>query len=138
MNGYNPQIPYFGQQCSAPKSPFNKLRLLRKKAQDTKDPSHHDFVRLALPYLQAIDIFADILKEKKIRAIIGGHSERAYYAYTAAALDPERIASVIFMGCERSYYRDEFPEAIKPFTTQEYVKGPIFYISGTWSGTRRT
>lgn len=110
------------------------LRLLRKKAQETRDPSNHDFVRLALPYLQALDIFEDILKEKKIRAIIGGHSKRAYYAYTAAALDPERIASVIFMGCERLYYREEFPEAIKPFTTQQYVRCPVFYIGATNEG----
>jgi hypothetical protein len=110
------------------------LRYLRKKAQETRDPSYHDFVRLALPYLQALDIFEDILQEKNIRAIIGGHSKRAYYAYTAAALDPERIASVIFMGCERLYYRDEFPEAVKPFTTQKYVRCPVFYIGATNEG----
>jgi len=110
------------------------LRHLRKKAQETKDPSYHDFVRLGLPYLQAIDIFADILKEKDIRAIIGGHSKRAYYAYTAAAMDPERIASVIFMGCERLYYREEFPKAVNLFTTQKFVKCPIFYIGATNEG----
>lgn len=110
------------------------LRRFRNKAFETKDPSIHDFVRLAIPYLQAIDIFVDILKEKDIRAIIGGHSKRAYYAYTAAAMDPERIASVIFMGCERLYYREEFPEAIKPFTTQKYVRCPVFYIGATNEG----
>lgn len=110
------------------------LRHLRAKAKETGNPSYHDFVRCAIPYLQAMDIFSDILKEEKIRAIIGGHSKRAYYAYTAAAMDPERIASVIFMGCERLYYREEFPEAIKPFTTQKYVRCPVLYIGASNEG----
>lgn len=107
------------------------LRYFRKLALETQNPSNHDFIRSAIPYLQALDIFSDLFKEKKIRAIIGGHSKRAYYAYTAAAMDSDRIASVIFMGCERLYVRKEFPEAVKPFTTQKYVKCPVFYIGAT-------
>ncbi len=107
------------------------LRYFRKLALETQDPSYHDFIRLAIPYLQALDIFSDLFKEKKIRAIIGGHSKRAYYAYTAAAMDPDRIASVIFMGCERVYVRKEFPVAVNPFTTQKYVNCPVFYIGAT-------
>jgi hypothetical protein len=98
---------------------------------ETRNPAQHDFVRSGLTYLQAIDIFSEILKEKNIKAIIGGHSKRAYYAYAAAAMDPERIASVIFMGCERLYVREEFPEAVNPFTLQNYVRSPVFYIGAT-------
>lgn len=110
------------------------LRRFRNKAAETGDPRWHDFIRLAVPYLQGMDIFADLLKEKNIRAVIGGHSKRAYYAYTAAAMDPERIASVIFMGCERLYTREEFPKAVNPFHTQTYVRCPVFYIGATNEG----
>jgi len=110
------------------------LRRFRARAAETGDPGYHDFIRLAIPYLQGLDILADILKETNIRAVIGGHSKRAYYAYTAAAMDPARIASVIFMGCERLYYREEFPKAINPFHTQSYVRCPVFYIGATNEG----
>lgn len=107
---------------------------LRGKAAETGDPSWHDLIRLAIPYLQAMDVLEDVLKVKQVRAIIGGHSKWAYYAYTAAAMDPARIASVIFMGCERLYYREEYPEAVKPFHTQQYVSCPVFYIGASNEG----
>jgi hypothetical protein len=107
------------------------LRTLREKARETRDPSNHDFVRSGIAYLRALDVFSEILKERSVKAVIGGHSKRAYYAYTAAAMDPERIAGVVFMGCERLYVRDEFPEAVNPFATQNYVRSPIFYIGAT-------
>jgi pimeloyl-ACP methyl ester carboxylesterase len=107
------------------------LRTLRDLARETGNPSNHDFVRSGLPYLRALDVFSDILKDENIRAVIGGHSKRAYYAFTAAAMDPERIAGVVFMGCERLYVRDEFPEAVNPFSTQKYVQSPVFYIGAT-------
>jgi hypothetical protein len=110
------------------------LRYFRARALETGDPMEHDFIRNAAPYLQALDIFSSILQEKKVRAIIGGHSKRAYYAYTAAAMDPERIAGVIFMGCERLYVRPEFPPAVIPFHTQKYVTCPVFYIGATNEG----
>lgn len=108
--------------------------LFRDKATETGDPSFHDFIHIGIPYLQAMDIFSEVLREKNIRAIIGGHSKRAYYAYAAAAMDPVRIAGVVFMGCERLYFREMFPEAVKPFTTQKFVRSPIFYIGATNEG----
>jgi len=50
------------------------LRELRLK---TEDPIDHPYFRLAIPYLRALDVMADILKVEKeeIRAVIGGHSK---------------------------------------------------------------
>jgi hypothetical protein len=107
------------------------LRYFRNLSAQTGNPADHDFIRCAVAYLQALDIFSEILNEVDIQAIIGGHSKRAYYAYTAAAMDPERIAGVVFMGCERLYVRDEFPEAVKPFATQAHVQCPVFYLGAT-------
>ena len=120
---------------------------LRKLASDTHDPMNADLFRCAIPYLRAMDVFADLLHEKKIRAIIGGHSKRAYYAYTAAAIDPDRVASVVYMGCERLFTETEkypdlsvspyfapdekYPRSLVLFATQKYVKCPVFYIGVT-------
>ncbi|MGD9126519.1 MAG: tetratricopeptide repeat protein [Planctomycetia bacterium] len=120
---------------------------LRKLARDTHDPMNHDLFRCAIPYLRALDVFSDVLKTKKIRAIIGGHSKRAYYAYTAAAIDPERIAGVVYLGCERLFSEEEkrpdfsvsppfapgekYPKSLVLFTTQKYVKCPVLYLGAT-------
>ena len=103
-----------------------------------------------MPYIQALDVFSDLLKEKDIRAVIGGHSARGYYAYTAAAIDPERIAGVVYMGCERLFTNDityvdtsvvasfaddqVYPKILIPFHTQRYVRCPVFYIGATNEG----
>lgn len=108
---------------------------------------NHDLFRCAIPYIRALDVFSDVLKTKKIRAIIGGHSKRAYYAYTAAAIDPERIAGVVYMGCERLFSEEEkrpdfsvsppfapgekYPESLVLFTIQKYVKCPVLYLGAT-------
>lgn len=126
------------------------LLFFRKLARDTQDPFNHDLFRCAVPYIQALDVFSDLLKEKDIRAVIGGHSARAYYAYTAAAMDPERIAGVVYMGCERLFTNDVtyadtsivasfsddqvYPKSLIPFYIQRYVKCPVFYIGVTNEG----
>jgi hypothetical protein len=105
---------------------------LRQRARNTGDPYYHDFFRSAVPYLRAIDVLAAILKESNIKAIIGGHSKRAYCAFTAAAIDPDRIAGVVYMGCERLFFdKVEFPDAISPFVTQSDVRAPVLYIGAT-------
>jgi hypothetical protein len=119
---------------------------LRHMATDTQDPIHHDLFRSAVPYIQALDIFSDILG-KDVQAIIGGHSKRAYYAYTAAAIDPDRIVGLVYMGCERLFTVDEkypdpdvspfytederYPESLILFTTQKYVTCPVLYLGAT-------
>jgi hypothetical protein len=122
------------------------LRGLRKMARDTRDPIHHDLFRSAVPYLRTLDIFSDILKAENIQAVIGGHSKRAYYAYTAAAIDPERIVGLVYMGCERLFENEKYPDpSVSPpfadgekypkslvlFNTQEYVKSPVLYLGAT-------
>lgn len=49
----------------------------RSRLSDTKDPMDHQYFRFAIPYISALDVFGGILGEKKIRAVIGGHSKRA-------------------------------------------------------------
>lgn len=99
------------------------------------DLIHHSHFRWAVPFLRALDIFAEVLEvdKKDIRAVIGGHSKRATSAYTAAAIDPERIAGVVFMGNESLH--PEGPEslwwAVSPFYTKKYVKCPVFYLGAT-------
>jgi len=105
----------------------------RTLLMDTKDPINHQYFRFAIPYISAIDVFSEILKEKNIRAVIGGHSKRAPSAFNAAAIDPERIAGVIYMGMESEFssYENKPYKCISPAYTQEYVKCPVFYIGAT-------
>jgi pimeloyl-ACP methyl ester carboxylesterase len=111
------------------------LDYLRPIARGTDDPGYHDFFRSAVPYVRAIDVFSGVLKEKKIKAIIGGHSKRAFYAYNAAAIDPERVASVIYMGCE-ALYTDlgKYPPSVNPVYIQDFVKCPVLYVGATNEG----
>jgi pimeloyl-ACP methyl ester carboxylesterase len=111
------------------------LRYFRPIAREKNDPLYHDFFRSAIPYVQAIDVFSGVLREKNMKAIIGGHSKRAYYAYNAAAIDPERVAGVVYMGLE-ALYKDEilYPPSVNPIYIQKFVKCPIFYIGATNEG----
>jgi len=108
------------------------LNDLRKK---TGDPADHNYFRLAVPYLRALDVAASVLgwDKSEIRAVIGGHSKRATSAYTAAAADPERIAGVVYMGNESTWsgYAGTPLEAISPAFTQAWVKAPVLYLGGT-------
>ncbi|MBN1547520.1 MAG: hypothetical protein JW902_12760, partial [Syntrophaceae bacterium] len=111
------------------------LYYFRDLAKKTGDPFNHDFFRSAVPYVQAIDVFQDVLKVKQIKAIIGGHSKRAFYAYNAAAIDPERVAGVIYMGCEALYTDlENYHPSVNPVYIQDFVKCPVFYIGGTDEG----
>ncbi len=109
---------------------MNFFRLL---CVDNKDPIYHNYFRLAIPYLSALDVFAGILEEENIRAVIGGHSKRATSAITAAAIDPERIVGVVYMGNESTYakYDTDYRKAISPYVTQKYLKSPVFYLGAT-------
>lgn len=108
--------------------PFS--RMVVPGSQDLID---HCFLRLAVPYLRALDVLADILKEKDIRAIIGGHSKRATSAFTAAAADPKRVAGVVYMGNESTFagMENNFEKPLSPFYTSKYLGGPVLYIGGT-------
>jgi len=105
----------------------------RSLLQDTRDPMNHQYFRFAVPYLRALDIFQQILQEKYIKAVIGGHSKRAPAAFNAAAIDSERVAGVIYMGMESLFaeYEGKEWECISPIHSQEEVKCPTFYIGAT-------
>jgi len=105
----------------------------RSLLQDTKDPLNHQYFRFAIPYVRALDVFAEILQEKNIRAVIGGHSKRAPAAFNAAAIDPERIAGVVYMGMESTFalYEGKEWECISPISSQEEVRCPVLYLGAT-------
>lgn len=92
-----------------------------------------NYFRLAVPYLRALDVLAAILGERNLRAVIGGHSKRATSAYTAAAMDPERVAGVVYMGNESTFSNmEEGPlRALLPFHTQTQVRAEVLYLGAT-------
>jgi len=104
----------------------------RKKTQNLYD---HPYFRIAVPYLRALDVMADILEvdRKDIRAVIGGHSKRATPAYVAAAVDPHRIAGVVYMGNESTWGSTrEMPwKAVSPTYLNQRVKAKVLYLGGT-------
>ena len=106
---------------------------LRSQLLDSKDPVDHQYFRFAIPYLRALDVFAEILQEEKIRAVIGGHSKRAPAAFNAAAIDPDRIAGVVYMGMESTFagYEGKEWECISPVYSQKEVKCPVLYLGAT-------
>lgn len=93
----------------------------------------HNYFRLAVPYLRALDVFAAVLGERNIRAVVGGHSKRATSAYTAAAMDPERIAGVVYMGNESTFSNMEegLLTALSPFHTERQVRAKVLYLGAT-------
>jgi hypothetical protein len=123
------------------------IRPLADKVLETKDPFDHNYFRLAIPYLRALDVFAEILGEPKIRAVIGGHSKRATSAYTAAAIDPERIVGVVYMGNETVFseanQHDGHPAidmdrtslaGLSPWNSQKDVAARVLYLGATNEG----
>jgi pimeloyl-ACP methyl ester carboxylesterase len=106
---------------------------LRAQLADTKDPIEHQYFRFAVPYLTALDVFSAVLDEKKIRAVIGGHSKRAPAAFNAAAMDPERVAGVVYMGMESTFagYEGQAWEPISPVHSQAFVTCPVLYLGAT-------
>ncbi|MBN1420037.1 MAG: hypothetical protein JXP34_14755, partial [Planctomycetes bacterium] len=105
----------------------------RDLVRKTGDPIEHNYFRLAIPYLRALDIFAEILETKEIRAVIGGHSKRATSAWTAAAMDPERIAGVVYMGNESVFSSLESGpmRPLSPYRNQRYVRASVLYVGAT-------
>ena len=109
------------------------IGFLAQKVSETKDISFHNYLRLAVPYLRGLDVFAGILQEKKIRAVVGGHSKRATSAFTAAAIDPERIVGVVYMGNEGVFAPLESGalRALSPFHIQRFVAADVLYLGAT-------
>ncbi len=111
------------------------IGFLGGRYQQTKNLADTAYVRLAIPYLRAMDIMASILEidKKDIRAVLGGHSKRVT-AYTAAAMDPNRVVGVVYMGNESLWNRSDGTSpfrALEPPYLQKWVKADVLYIGGT-------
>ncbi len=100
----------------------------------TRDNVDHPHTRLAIIYLRALDVMAEVLgvEKEQIRAVIGGHSKRATCAHGAATMDP-RIAGVVYMGNESAWEERHltYPERMlfPPFA-ERYTKAKTLYIGG--------
>lgn len=113
------------------------IYFLESLTTQTRDPINHNYFRLAIPYLRALDVFAGVLGEKQIRAVIGGHSKRATSAFTAAAVDPERIVGVVYMGNESTWDPNDTTDpmrAVWPIHTSQYVTADLLYVGATNEG----
>lgn len=107
------------------------IGFLDQLSAKTKNPVDYADFRLAIPYLRALDVFAAVLGEPHIQAIIGGHSKRATSAITAATMDPERIVSVIYMGNETTFSRyEQGPlRVLSPYYTEK--RATVLYLGAT-------
>ena len=113
------------------------IYFLESELRKTKDPVDHNYFRLAVPYIRALDVFAGILGESKIRGIIGGHSKRATSAFTAAAMDPERVVGVVYMGNESTWSNDDTSDPsrlVRPTLTSPHVTAKVLYLGATNEG----
>ncbi|MBN1590139.1 MAG: hypothetical protein JW888_11535 [Pirellulales bacterium] len=112
------------------------IGFLHNLYRKTQNPADTATVRQAVPYLYAMDVMADVLKVDKrdIRAVIGGHSKRVA-AYMAAAMDPQRVVGVVYMGNESNW--DHYPKsrsplrALQPPHTKKWVTADVLYIGAT-------
>ena len=108
------------------------LEDMRKRSQD---PADHNYFRLAVPYLRALEVMAGILEvdPRDIRAVIGGHSKRATSAYTAASIDPERIVGVVYMGNESTWESLQEPpwRLLSPAFSRRWAKARVLYLGAT-------
>ncbi len=93
------------------------------------------FFRLAIPYVRAVDVFAQVLgiPAEEIRAVIGGHSKRAPSALVAAAIRPANIAGVVFMGMEGRWQSAPAPDfaPVSPPVVAAHVAAPVLYLGAT-------
>lgn len=135
LTGYPVMIcPVPGEYDSLPGREIS-ISFLGDYMKKTNDPADHNYFRLAIPYLRALDVMAEILGVDKdeIRAVIGGHSKRATSAYTAAAADPGRIAGVVYMGNESTWSNMEaLPQrVVLPAFTRQWVRADVLYLGAT-------
>jgi hypothetical protein len=125
-------LPVPGEYDKAPGKEIS-IGFLNDLVAKTGDPADHNYFRLAIPYLRALDVLERILEVPKVQAVIGGHSKRATSAFTAAAMDPERVVGVVYMGNE-SVFRPLEQGALRilsPFHSQKLVRAKVLYLGAT-------
>jgi len=105
---------------------------LGKLAQRTGKIHYNAIAQCAVVYIRAMDACEQILKVKKVSAVIGGHSKRGGAAPFAAAID-SRVAGVISIGFELVHPTDRVGGDLPYYYTfyQDQVSVPVFYIGGT-------
>ncbi len=127
-------VPNPGEVPGKPDQEYPQDHLMAYR-RDKADPTLHSHFRWAIAYLRGADVMAGVLglDSSEVRAIIGGHSKRATGAYTAAAMDPDRVAGVVFMGNESLHPEDASSRwwAVSPYHTQDFVRCPVLYVGGT-------
>jgi len=111
------------------------IGFLRSRLRQTGDPVDHTHFRLAMVYLRALDVMAEVLgvDRTEIRAVIGGHSKRATSAHAAASADP-RIVGVVYMGNESVWTADHMKSpyrAVYPPFAQRWTEASVLYIGAT-------
>lgn len=126
-------LPNPGETPDQPEREWSIANLWAEGVPQTVE--NHYFFRLAIPYLRAMDVFADTLKlpRESIRAVIGGHSKRAPSAYVAAAIRPENVAGVVFMGMEGRWLPRPggVGEVVSPLNLQHRVRARTIYLGAT-------
>ncbi len=133
--GYPTMIcPHPGEYDETPGRELS-IGFLRDLWAEARDDADHSHFRLAIIYLRALDVMAEVLciEKEEIRAIIGGHSKRATCAHCAATMDP-RIVGVVYMGNESAWAERHltYPErALFPPVAERYTKAKTLYIGGT-------
>ncbi|NQT15681.1 MAG: hypothetical protein HQ582_23190 [Planctomycetes bacterium] len=133
--GYPTMIcPHPGEYDETPGKELS-IGFLRDRWAKTRDNVDHSHIRLAIIYLRALDVMAEVMGVEKgqVRAIIGGHSKRATCAHCAATADP-RILGVVYMGNESTWSERHltYPErALFPPVAERYTSVKTLYIGGT-------
>ncbi len=126
-------LPNPGEVPSDPGREWSIRHLWDEGVPRTTENSY--FFRLAIPYVRAMDVFADTLGigREEVRAIIGGHSKRAPSAYVAAAIRPDNVAGVVFMGMEGNWGSREraMTQPLSPLFNERFVKAKTIYLGAT-------
>ncbi|MBN1816205.1 MAG: DUF2961 domain-containing protein [Sedimentisphaerales bacterium] len=135
LSGYPTMVcPVPGEYDDSPGKEIS-IAFLRQYGNKTEQTTSHNYFRLAIPYLRALDVMAQLLhiEKDRIRAVIGGHSKRATSALTAAAIDPDRIIGLVYMGNESTW--DGMLEspwrAVCPACTKDWIKAKVLYLGAT-------
>ncbi len=127
-------LPNPGETEDAPGREW-RIQPFLETSSRTRCATDHYFFRLAVPYVRAMDVFADVLKIPRddIRALIGGHSKRAPTAYMAAAIRPRNVAGVVFMGMEGAWTGKTGGafESVGALWLEQFVQCPTIYLGAT-------
>ncbi len=106
---------------------------LRAQLADTGYPVEHQYFRFGYSLSHGPGRLRRRPGQPKVVGVIGGHSKRAPAAFNAAAMDPERVAGVVYMGMESTFaaYEGKAWQGLSPAAGQELVRCPVLYLGAT-------